>query len=493
MTTLTVKPRSTTVTVQARDLFTPAHDWYVDNNIGLDTNAGIYPWAPFKTIAKLLTVLSTGESVGLANRSVWREQLTIPANNISVYAYGYGAAPILRASDIQPNASFTKTGGRTNVYQIDITPDWEAGKSWVNAWQDGVFLARASSVANCDATAGSYYPSSDSGTITLYIHATDSSSVITNAKVYEATIRRFGVDSYLVTGTVISGVQTDRQLHEDGSFRLGQNSSAVDVTAKDGSKHNIYVRTGTTLTSCAAVDCYYAGLSVAMFVYNDDTPANEGVTFTSCTATKTGDHTGVEGFYGHKNTSGSFGIVSFISCAAVGCSNGFNGTDATLVYTSCTVTDWHNTAFYLGSATTLTSCSWVGANVNMRAVEVVTTGAVVISGGTATFTGHPAGGYGVFAFDQNNVNLTITNWTCVGTDYGAYVGGTSTGGTIAVTGTYWNGVNRCIDTSTGGPALTSDYNHFSAAGQDNRVQSTSYADIATYQAGTGQDAHSTIG
>jgi hypothetical protein len=276
-------------------------------------------------------------------------------------------------------------------------------------------------------------------------------------------------------------------------LRLGKNSAATSCTAKDGSKHNIYIRTGCTLTGCTAAECYYGGSSVSMFVYNDDTPANEGVTFTNCTATKTGAYAGVEGFYGHKNTSGSFGTVTFTNCTVTGCTNGFNGVDATLIFTNCTVTDWHNAAFYLGAAATLTNCTWTGANANMRAVQIATTGAVVISGGTATFTGHPAGGYGVFVFSQANINLTIDDWTCVQSDYGVYAGGTSPGGTIAVSGTYWNGVNRCVDTSSGGPTLTSDFNHFSSSGQDNRIQGTLYGDIAAYQLATGQDANSTIG
>ena len=131
-------------------------DWYVDSKNGKDTNIGGSPGQAFATIAMLQEVLKEGQSVGLARGSHWREQLTITQDGIKVIAYGSGDKPILDCSDDLDNASFIKTSGYQNVYELNISPDLGSSKAWMRAWEDDQSLLRASSVAECDTTPGSF-------------------------------------------------------------------------------------------------------------------------------------------------------------------------------------------------------------------------------------------------------------------------------------------------------------------------------------------------
>jgi hypothetical protein len=62
---------------------------------------------------------------------------------------------------------------------------------------------------------------------------------------------------------------------------------------------------------------------------------------------------------------------------------------------------------------------------------------------------------------------------------------------VTATGCFFNG--NVIPYILDDVALTSDYNRFLAAWYTFNINGTAYASVALYQAGTGQDAHSTIG
>jgi hypothetical protein len=311
-------------------------DWYVDSKNGKDTNAGTSPDQAFATIARLQEVLKEGQAVGLARGSHWREQFTIAQGNIKIVAYGNGDKPILDCSDNLDNSSFTKSSGYQNVYEITISPDLYNTKTWVRAWEGDLGLLRVASLSECDATPGSYFPSADTGSppITLYIHASDSSDVRKNGKVYAASIRRYGIESSSANNIFIDGIETRRNLSEDGSLKLGNFGRLENCICRDGSKHNLYVRTGAYLKKVEAVEAYYAGMPATMFVYNDNSPNSEGVTFEQCTARCTKRDARVTGFYGHRNVSGDFGVVKYDRCQAINCNLGFQGDHATKVQIS---------------------------------------------------------------------------------------------------------------------------------------------------------------
>ena len=98
-----------------------ATTYYVDATAGSDSNNGISPGSPWKTIAKVnATPLNPGDSVLFKRDSIWREQLTNPsagsAGNAITYAdYGTGNKPSIRGSNTY-NASANWTNESSNLW-----------------------------------------------------------------------------------------------------------------------------------------------------------------------------------------------------------------------------------------------------------------------------------------------------------------------------------------------------------------------------------------
>lgn len=313
------------LSLMRRPLNRRKYDWYVDANRGSDSNPGQSRSQPFASLAKLETVWQAGQSAGLARGSHWREELNIPGAGCTVAAYGSGERPILDGSNMIDGGAWSKTAGRTNVYQVNLSPEWYgSGKDWLKVFEDGWYLQRAADLAACDAAPGSYYPSGSSGTITLYVHATGSGNPASNGKAYEYTQRKFGLDAYSHAYCRISGVHTMKSLHNDGSLRGGMFSVLRDCKAALGGLHNIYVRSGSTLVGCIAQDGYCGTTNLSLFVGNENSPNNEGLTFVNCQAISRAFDAHATGFYCHRNVSGSFGVVVYQGCSAVNCNVGFH-------------------------------------------------------------------------------------------------------------------------------------------------------------------------
>jgi hypothetical protein len=475
------------------------YSYYVNSVTGSDDNAGTSSLAPFATITKLLTVWQAGQSVGLAKGSTWREELLYPGNSSKAYAYGVsGNKPNLDASDIAANASFAKTGGQTNVYEISVTfADARAGETaWANAYEDDVRLIAATSLANCDATPGSRYLAGYTGTRTLYIHASDSSDVTANARVYTYAKRWAGAYAFSYSGCVLSGVKCQKNLSQNGTIVMGTSATVTNCDAYFGSKHNVYVKDGSTLTNVAAVKAYFdpSQPSKSYFVYNDNTPAGLGVTYTGCSVSNGGVlDSDAQGWYGHYNTSGSFGTVTYTNCTAADMGAGFDGIHADIVCTGCAATNCGAgyRAENAGNTFDITNCS-VSIDTNSGMGVKIDGAAIVTIANTTITTSVTWSAQEGVRTETAGLDLTITETTTFeNLVYGIRC--LSGDGTINVSGGDFIGMVRNYDTAAGGPTITSDFNRFRAATQDFNVQGVLYGDVAAYQAGTGQDANSTVG
>jgi hypothetical protein len=473
------------------------YSYYVNSVTGSDSNAGTSSLAPFATITKLLTVWQAGQSVGLAKGSTWREELLFPGNASKAYAYGAsGNKPVLDASDIAAKGSITKTGGQTNVYEISVTFGSRAAENnWCSVWEDDVFLAKVASIAACDATAGTYYVAASTGTQTLYIHASDDSDVSANSKVYTYAKRISGVYGYSYSGCVLSGVICQKNLGEGGSIKMGKSPTIIGCEANYGSKHNVYVREDFTVTDVSCSKAYYnpASPSKSYFIFNDDNPTLGG-TFLRCVV----DNGGIidndaEAFYGHYNVGGGFGTINFIDCVVADMGCAYDGVHANLVFAGCAANHC-NKGFWVknaGNTYDLTDCT-VG-------ISTSTGIGVAIEGAATTTIANCTISASVGLNSQEGVRTSVAglDLTITGTTtfqnlvYGIRC--TSGNGTINVSGGDFIGMVRNYDTASGGPTITSDFNRFRAATQDFNIQDVLYGDVAAYQAGTGQDANSTVG
>ena len=328
----------------------PLEGWFVDAMTGNDDiNDGRSERTPFSTFARLLrSPIESGTIVYLARGSMWREELTDLPAGTEVRAYGKGARPIIDGSDVAPNESFQKTADMENVYEIawlhDFGPD--GGKTAHRAWEDGTRMRRVPDLASCDATPGSFYAPSPSatGVDTIYVHASDSSPVSTNGKLYELTKRRWALQLYAQRDhAAVYSVHTRRNAHADGSLVV--DGLVSDCLAEDGRVHNVSIRGIAEDTTAWKIEppVQYGGAT--MFVTFEDLNDLPGVTYRRCHAIADADALGPNGapnsaltlgFFGHTTGGKRFGTALYEECDATGVIQGFGFQQVdTTVYYKC--------------------------------------------------------------------------------------------------------------------------------------------------------------
>lgn len=472
--------------------------WYVDSVAGDDGKDGMTPATAYQTISALVDI-QAGDTINLARGAHWREELTVTVDRVTVRAYGAGDAPILDASNLVSGGAWTKTAGRTNVYQFSATPDWYAGKSEFAVWEDGAFLPRAADVAACDSTAGSHAISGTSGTITVYVHATGSTNPAGNGKTYEHTQRQHGLDGIDASRLSLANIETRNNLHADGSTRAGTLARLSGCTFRNGNAHNVYVADGL-IADCTVIDAYVSHDSGAMIIWNQNTPAGQTCTVRGCTVVNNVTPGTQQGMYGHANVSGAYGAVlvedsTWSGNLSLAISMAYM---ASLTVTGCTFdlvqgknaialrTDYN-------APHTLSDCTHNNADGRLVSIETANV-QITISGNqvqvgntasaaiyavttpfTATISGNtfsPAAGLSgnrvaIWAVYPTATVVCSGNAFTMGANHYAYLAG--------------DGIS----------ALTSDYNTFAASTRVRWTGWTDYIGLAAWQAAASQDAHST--
>lgn len=466
------------------------YDWYVDSTNGNDANTGKSKSQAFQTITQLLTVLGAGDKVGLARGSHLREQLTLPGNNCQVAAYGSGARPIIDGSNVM--SGWSKTGGQTYVYQISCTPEWAAA-NYLNVWEDGAFLVRAASLAACDSTAGSYYPSSSSGAITLYVHPTDNGDPATNGSTYEYShrARSIGTANNSILGVRISGIHTRCNLEENGSILIYKQSTVNDCLIADGSRHNLYVSEGSVLTNSTLRDAYYGAGSYSLLVCYAATGTGLGFTCENCTCENTKG--GIDGlgtaFYGHV-TSGSLSAVAYRNIAA---SNLGYGLDTGSSASSVTIEtfDAGNCTYGIIANVSMTISGYTHSiDTNRRSITAGGASTTInLSDSTTTLTGTYASGHIYISGAGATVN--VEDCTFIDNNAQSIIISVATGADIYCRTSTFDHVTRPFNIAATG-AVDSDYNRFTDDVAP-ILNGTTYNTLALWQAGTGNDTHSTLG
>jgi hypothetical protein len=333
------------------------YNWYVDSANGSDSNSGTSFGSAFQTLSKLQSVMVSNQSACLAKGSEWREQLNfspLTLSHITLKACGgAGGKPIINAADILAG-SWSLAGGYTQTYQygVSVTAPTSQSGGWMNVFEGGAFLARASSVADCDTNAaynatGCYYLNPPNtvdvdaaGAKTLWIRTSDGSNPTTNGRVYEATVRDTAIDTIMGTYGApkpytyfsLYNVILKNPFGASGAARLNVGSYSYGVEFWNGGKHNVYLRAYSTLESCLLKYYYNGGNAVIMAVWNEDYGTGvESWTFLNTTADATNPLAsatgGTEGFDGHVNVSGTLGTNVFRNITILGkLANGIGGT-----------------------------------------------------------------------------------------------------------------------------------------------------------------------
>lgn len=305
------------------------YNWYVDSVNGNDANSGKTQSQAFATIGALTGKVSTYQRIGLARGSYWREQLRITPNNVTVAAYGTGKMPTLNAADVAVNASFTKSGGYTNLYQRTWTNQFgENGKMFYSVWEDGRRLIRATSIANADATPGSFFAATPTvgSTDTIYVNAVGSTDVTANGKIYEISKRDYGLK--LADNATARNIHTMYNGHNNGSLEVGLNAYVSGCLFEDGTIHNVLIGSGVMEDCIAWKQEVYATFGGAtMYVAFTGTPSLN-VIFRRCRAIGGSIHDpnnvgGNVGFLSHGPTP-RYNSITYEDCLTVNLGSGFS-------------------------------------------------------------------------------------------------------------------------------------------------------------------------
>jgi len=469
--------------------------WYVDSVNGDDSNSGKLPSASYATIAKLLEQsIVAGDVISLAKGSEWRESLVGLPSRVTVLTYGSGARPHFNCRDVISADSWSKTGGRTNVYEATLTAEWTASKSWARAWEDTSHLTRVADIATCDSTPGSYVPDNDTASpYTLYVHTTNSDDPATNGSVYEHSARDFGFR--VAAGSVFKGLKASANRNNNGSITVA--GRLYDSVAAEGQFHNVFVSGGAYLEDVTADGAYRPDLSHSMFVINQNDGAGEDVTLVNCVAQQDSYASLCSGFTGHYNSGGSaFGTITYTGCSAELMPHGFSfsaGHAANIVYTNCTTANVQF-PFDPNNDCTMTGCTFSeDIGINVRGVTVDSAAYTITIDDLTVNVGHVSGG-AVSIISASTVtvrNSTINIDGAGGVRIGIYC--TNATASITVDNVRFCGTMAKAYNFTNGPAsLASDNNNFRTAGIDFTIDGVSYATLALYQAGEGQDANSVV-
>lgn len=468
-------------------VFNALPDVYMDSVAGSDSNNGASIYTPVQTATKAATLLSAGKRLGVKRGSHFRDQLTLPADNIGVGVYGEGAAPIFDCSEPVAAGDWALSSGKTYTYEVTVTT--AAGAAcWMNVWENGAFMPRAASADAVETTPGSYFPSADTTSpCTIYIHPTGSGDPATNGKTYDYSKRLYGILGEARDGITVNGVLTRRNLSENGSLFVGTNSALKDCAGEDGNKHNIFIRGGSVLDGCVADNCYYGTGNSLLYVYYQAVADGENVTFNNCTAKTDTYNIKASGHAGHAS-SGTFGTITANNCTSINCASAYNfancaagvvsGGTVTGCDTIAPITTPFTISNVISTTVTMGFNLYTGANVTARNMTMTTTAAASsILRGAAGSTG--------WTFDLADSAVVSCGGWCMQS--------IATSATMKFrNNTYGAAAFGYYDISQASTLalLDSDYNTFSNVTTDFRIVGTTYTGLATYRAGTGQDANS---
>lgn len=493
------------------------YDWYVDHDNGSDSYEGTNPYQAFQTIAKLLTVWSAGESVWIEPKddgSDYLEALIYPGAGVRAYSSGvydhatgtWSGGASISGADVAANASFSKTGGQTNVYQIAVTVETGATQ-FVNLFEDDVYLTRQTSVANVDSNPGSYYVTAESGSITIYVHASDSSDVTANGKVYEYTKRIRAIYTNYAN-CVLSGLCGRKALGDSGCISFQGSAGTIShFLAEKGGSHTLQQDpTGGAICQYGKVLDGYDTTSATLFNYNanvfaGDTYAVSNVTIGHTSVSEPGYLT-VGGMNGHQNTSGTLAVINMTNVRFENLYTGVTGLNHsdTVNMATCVWDEVVEGARNSSVSQTLnvTGGSYESAVINsQKFLQIMYAGTVNVSGVTINESNTA-----LLGLISITAAATVTVDSCIfvqnittGTRLAVYC--SSAGANVTLTNNTYNSTGNgwtyhyYFAAGASGMTWTSDFNAFESTNDAWFIFGTTYSDLASYQAGTSEDLNST--
>lgn len=470
-------------------------DYYVDSSASGDGTLA----TPYATLAEATP--SNGEIVAIKSGSTFAETLT-PVAGVGYYRYASGNKPILDAGVTFTAGSWAKTAGRTNVYEQTVTVELHVSSSFVNVQEDSVLLKRVADVATCDSTAGSTVSSVDTGSgntsVTIYVHTTNSDDPTSNGSTYRYTRLLYGIDGIDIDSVVIDGIHTRLQSSNNGSMRVGGDSTIRNCRAQYGGKHNMFASGGSLVLGCVMDEAEYNS-TWSHLVFNEDTPTSaDDITVKCCAMTMATLDTSASGLNHHKNVSGTFGDVlvyrmytSGMGSAAY--SDDVDCTSATL--RKCySLNDTRFCSWTAFSGGLIDNCGIKTNVANARLISESAAGTLTVRGGYLWAANNVNGGmfYTTAAGTYVFVDVLFYNTSSNNTKLAIFANNASL--TLRVNNCKFKFANTpfAYITSAALSVYTANQNQFDTD-DDFTIDGNAYASVALYIAGTGQDAAASIG
>ena len=212
--------------------------------------------------------------------------------------------PVVSGAQIAANSSWSKTTGRTNVYQIPYDLDAQAAYPYgvlAMVWEEDVRLSEQTSIADVDSNPGSFYHD-DTANI-MYAHASDSSSMVLNGMTYELPAHGVCVDFNNKNGLTFLGINATKTMGDSntaGGFSVeGEGNFISGLKTWDHRRHAFifYVNADSCVAeNIECVDSFY-GASVTFY--------NTGTVNNVFRKSKVHNSAGSGNIYSHGNGSGN--------------------------------------------------------------------------------------------------------------------------------------------------------------------------------------------
>lgn len=218
--------------------------------------------------------VATGDDVYINVEGVIRDMLTCGTDGSSAHPItikNYGPGSVISGAQVILNAFFTKTAGRTNVYETSFDLSG-FGSNFLEpmVWEDDDRLSEQTGIADTDTNPGSFYY--DSGNTKMYVHAANSSSVSTNDQIYEFPQDYSNMDFNGKDYIILDGVDCIKTSGNDtstvgGIVIEGDHNIIRNLKTYDHRRHSLIFNQEAEDNEVYNVDIYDAYTSAAAVFY----------------------------------------------------------------------------------------------------------------------------------------------------------------------------------------------------------------------------------
>lgn len=468
---------------------TPALNYYVDSVNGSDANP---PGLPYLTVAHLTTIDAAYPRPVWNFRydSMWREQATMPRDNMTANGYGPGTnQPMLAADALIVNATFTQPRGPGTCWQITGTTAWTAGTTGrVNLYRNGSVMQRATSLANCDATQDRMFVSSDaSATPTIYVNPPGGVDPTTDGATYEYSSLLMGI-SAMQSGPMIRNISARRNFNQTGSIECGIHCTVQGSTALDGNVHGMLIGEYSAVYDSTVHNIYDPVEGGTLFICSTQAAAGGPCLFVRDHAIQDASVPATaftnSAFYAHVASGTPFSEIRYDSCTSLGSPVSYDG----LAVVMNVINSTGDGAIAASSTTNNIS----GVSITTSAPKIVSASNVGTTTNIdlSTLIGTAASATGVFI---ESGNLSLTNSTVTTNNNGFAVNMHGTAGSFTSLGNHINATQFTLYNlaTIPTPVLNSDFNIFTTSFAAPMTLIGVNHTIAFWKLTYGQDANST--